>query len=112
MNYLFLYTELADYTRNCFKTHLERHPADVIHVVHYPVNDEAPFIFDPVDRLILYNKQQLVEDILHRLVDDIDPDVLFCSGWADRAYNEIADGLSKKGVPVVLCFDNVYRGTL
>lgn len=112
MKYFFLYTELADYTMQCFKVHLNRHPDDEIHVVHYPVNSEAPFVFDIHPGLHLYNKASLKDTALHELADSLNADVLVCSGWADRNYNEIADGLSIKGVPVVLCFDNIFRATL
>lgn len=112
MNYFFLYTELAEYTMQCFRTHLEKHPEDEIHVVHYPVNAEAPFQFHGTDRLHLYNKKELTDDSLHLLADQLNPAVLFCSGWADREYNEIVSGLGKKQVPVVLCFDNLFTGTL
>lgn len=112
MTYFFLYTELADYIMNCFTVHLEQYPEDTIHVVHYPVNKEAPFVFNQVERLHMHNKEELTDDQLHLLADNIQPDVIFCSGWADRAYNEIADGMKRKGTPVVLCFDNIYHGTL
>lgn len=112
MTYLFLYTELADYTMNCFRVHLERHPEDAIHVIHYPINPEAPFLFESQSGLFLYNKAELNEGAMHNLADNLCPDVLVCSGWADREYNEIASGLKRKKVTVVLCFDNLFRATL
>jgi glycosyltransferase involved in cell wall biosynthesis len=112
MIYLFLYTELADYTMNCFRVHLERHPEDQIHVVHYPINSEAPFLFDLHSGLFLYNKAELADGELHNLADDLLPNVLVCSGWSDREYNEIASGLKIKNTTVVLCFDNLYQANL
>lgn len=112
MKYFFLYTELADYTMHCFRVHLETHPEDEIHVVHYPINPEAPFNFSPFDRLFMYQKDKLQDDELHNLVDNVLPGLVVSSGWADRNYNEIADGLAKKGIPVVINFDNVFWPTL
>ncbi len=112
MKYIFLYTELAEYTMQCLSAHLRFHPEDELHVVHYPINPEAPFKFEKVERLNLYSLNEFQEGELHALADTIQPAAVICSGWADRKYNEIASGLSKRGVPVILCFDNVYLGTL
>jgi glycosyltransferase involved in cell wall biosynthesis len=111
MKAIFLYTELADYTMACFKKHLERHPEDEIHVVHYPVNPEAPFHFESVFNLFLYSRAEMeiadVWDIFNRS----QPDVILCSGWNDAFYNKFVKAVCKL-VPVYLCFDNVFRYTL
>ena len=54
MKVLILYTELADYFLACLKE-LENH-VDEIHVIHWPIRDEAPFIFKVPDNVILHKK--------------------------------------------------------
>lgn len=103
--------ELADYSMMCFAKHLELHPADEIHVVHYPINPEAPFAFEPVNNLFLYQKDQTDAADMWSLFEAIHPDVVLCSGWNDGFYNEFVRAV-KKLVPVILCFDNIFRYTI
>lgn len=111
MKAFFLYTELADYTMLCFKKHLEMHPEDEIHVVHFPVNSEAPFVFETAARLHLYNKQGLEVADLWDIFNRVEPSVVLCSGWSDGMYNKFVKTAGKM-VPVILCFDNFFRYTM
>lgn len=111
MKAIFLYTELADYTMMCFKTHLEKHPQDEIHVVHYPVNPEAPFKLMSMSGLNLYNKENVDTMFLWEMFLKIKPDVVLCSGWNDSFYNKFVKNV-KDQVPVILCFDNIFRYTI
>jgi glycosyltransferase involved in cell wall biosynthesis len=111
MKAIFLYMELADYSMMCFKRHLELYPEDEIHVIHYPINEEAPFAFEQVHNLFLYRKDQTDTADMWEIFDRIKPDVVLCSGWNDAFYNKFVKAV-KKLVPVVLCFDNIFRYTL
>ena len=53
---IFLYTELADYFLACLKE-LENH-VDEIHVIHWPIRGEAPFVFKVPDNVFLHKKPQ------------------------------------------------------
>jgi glycosyltransferase involved in cell wall biosynthesis len=46
---------------------------------------------------------------LSTLVDSINPDALFCSGWIDKDYLKICKSYYKK-VPTVLCMDTKWKG--
>jgi glycosyltransferase involved in cell wall biosynthesis len=111
MKYLFLYTELAGYTVNCFQGHLSRYPEDEIAVVHYPVNPEAPFDFQEIPGVKYYLKDKIGLDGIFELVREFNPDLILCSGWADREYVKIARILRSEHT-FVLCFDNMWLGTL
>ena len=111
MTYLFLYTELAGYTLNCFRKHVELHPEDTIHVVHYPVNPEAPFRFEGLAGVTLYDKTTLGLDGIYELIIKLNPALILCSGWADKEYVKMARML-KHVYRFVLCFDNTWRGTI
>lgn len=111
MKAIFLYMELADYSMMCFKRHLELNPGDELHVVHYPINPEAPFAFEAVQNLYLYQKDKTEATDIWNLFEEINPDVVLCSGWNDGMYNEFVRAV-KKLVPVILCFDNIFRYTL
>lgn len=105
---LFLYTELAGYFLACARE-LGR-LADV-HVIHWPVNDEAPFEFSDQDGVKMYPKADHVGSALSELIRGIDPDVIVCSGWVDKEYKAICK-VYKKSIPVVVCVDNQWRGSV
>ena len=108
MNVLILYTELADYFLACLKQ-LENH-VDEIHVIHWPLRDEAPFEFKVPDNVILHNKTSNQMELL-KLSKLINPSLILCSGWVDRNYLKIVKFYSKK-IPTVLLFDNQWKASL
>jgi glycosyltransferase involved in cell wall biosynthesis len=108
MNVLFLYTELADYFIKCCEE-LSRHHH--VHIVRWPVNKEAPFNFQYSDRISVYDKNQYSLDELAKLVSDIEPSLIVCSGWVDRDYLKITKTYYKK-IPTVLTCDTHWKGSL
>ena len=55
---VFLYTELANYFLVCLNTLQEVNPDMEIHVIHWPVNKEAPFEFSLNAKIRFYNKNE------------------------------------------------------
>jgi len=111
VTHLFLYTELAGYTLNCFKKHLALNPKDKIHVVHHPVNDEAPFVFEEIDGVVFYEKRILGLEGIYALYKKIKPDSVIISGWMDRDYMKVGRMIGKLCL-VGLIIDNPWTGTL
>lgn len=110
MKVVFLYTELADYIRNCFES-LAKQGHEVF-VVAYPVNPEAPFRFEVESSLVRYcNRSEFDVPKLFKLIEGIHPDALFCSGWVDSGYNEVLKR-SKEMTNRVLISDNALDGSL
>ncbi len=109
MKVIFLYTELADYIRNCFER-LASSGVEV-HVVAYPVNPEAPFEFSETSKASYYDRTDFDDEGLIDLVRGIDAQAIFCSGWIDEGY--IA---TMQAVPFdvnrVLISDNAFMGSL
>lgn len=112
MKFLFLYTELAEYTMMCFREHVRQFPNDEFHIFHYPLNAEAPFKFQTSNEGIYLYKRELhgVENI-YELIKGINPDCIFVSGWTDKIYRKITR-IYKDSIPIMCCFDNVWKGTL
>lgn len=108
MKVLILYTELADYILACF-TELHKH-VDEIHVIHWPIRDEAPFIFKVPDNVILHNKNADYKELLN-LSKMINPSLILCSGWVDSNYLKIVKYYNQK-IPTVLLFDNQWKASL
>lgn len=111
MKILFLYTELADYTLACLKE-LEKNPANPdIHIVHYPVNSEAPFDFDFAGTCTFSSIKTFDNySSLKHYVDAFQPDKIIVSGWANKWYVRICLAYRKKAV-CILTMDNHWVGS-
>ncbi|MGZ4099126.1 MAG: glycosyltransferase family 4 protein, partial [Bacteroidia bacterium] len=108
MNFLFLYTELADYFINCCKI-LSAH--GTVHIIRWPVNKEAPFQFEFPEGIKVYDKDNYKRNQLSQLIQEINPDIIICSGWIDKDYLNIVKSYYKK-IPTVLACDTHWTGTL
>src|SRR6185369_8178569 len=108
MNFLFLYTELADYFINCCKQ-LSEH--GTVHLVRWPVNKEAPFQFEFPDKIKIYDKNKYNFTELKELVAGIDPDIIICSGWIDKDYLKIVKPFFKK-IPTVITCETHWTGSI
>ena len=110
MRVLFLYTELAEYFLSCVNACLKKSNAEV-HIVCYPVNKEAPFSFSFLDNLKMYERNQYSAKFLLDLADKISPDIIYCSGWADKEYLSVCEKYRKK-IPIIVGFDGKWNGSL
>lgn len=112
MNILFLYTELADYTIACLKA-LKAAREDIrIKVIHYPVNPEAPFVFDfsGIGNFRCFNDYAGYAE-LKSDVSAFSPDIIVCSGWVNRSYVSICRHFRRRAINV-LALDNHWQGSL
>jgi glycosyltransferase involved in cell wall biosynthesis len=109
MRLLFLYSELADYFLACLKKLKEMYDVE-IHVIHWPVNREAPFAFDFPKGIKFYQKGSFSnKKDLAQKIDDISPDFIYCSGWMDKDYLAAAKKYTKE-IPVVIGLDTKWEG--
>ncbi|MGZ6489896.1 MAG: glycosyltransferase family 4 protein [Bacteroidia bacterium] len=109
-NIVFLYTEIAPYFLACCKELLKR-PGVKVHVIRYPVNNEAPFTFTDSGNIFLYNRKDYSYPQLQELVKSLDPSAIICSGWIDKEYLKICKEYYGK-IPTVLTMDTHWRGDL
>lgn len=108
MTVLFLYTEIADYFIKCCE---ELSKTSNVHIIRWPVNKEAPFVFSFSDKLNVYEKGDFNYSQLDALVKKINPDVIVCSGWIDKDYLNLTKPYFKK-IPTVLTCDTHWTGSL
>ena len=106
---LFLYLELSDYFLSSLR--ILQNFVDEIHVLHYPVNMEAPFDLDFPEKMHFYNLKKFNLNQLHNLSLEINPSIILCSGWVDSNYLKIVKYYHKK-IPTVLLFDNQWKASL
>lgn len=108
---MFLYSELAGYFLACAEA-LGNHPeVESVDIVHWPIHPEAPFQFTSTPQYTLHAKAQLEKGELKKLLDQINPTAIVCSGWMDSDYNAMAQAW-RKHIPVVLTLDNWWTGSL
>jgi glycosyltransferase involved in cell wall biosynthesis len=106
---LFLYTELAEYTLACMR---ELAASGVqVHTVHFPVNKEAPFVFQQTAGLTLYDRRSFSRKALEQAVERLGPSAIVCSGWIDKEYVAVCKKFSHVST-TILAFDNKWQGTL
>ncbi|MGQ0827751.1 MAG: glycosyltransferase family 4 protein [Bacteroidota bacterium] len=107
---VFLYTELATYFLACIEKLLQ-HPAIEVHIVHWPVNKEAPFDFSFPNSIFMYTRNDSASDQqLQQLIIKINPSLIYSSGWLDKGYLKICKQYKKK-IPVIVGFDNQWEGS-
>lgn len=106
---LILYTELAGYFLACVKHLLIKQNETSILLIHYPVNQEAPFEFNLSENLVSieYNRQS--EDLIKAKIDAFSPQIILCSGWGNNYYLNIVKKYRKKAKNIVF-IDNQWLG--
>ncbi|MGP8214363.1 MAG: glycosyltransferase family 4 protein [Bacteroidia bacterium] len=82
-----------------------------VHIIHWPVNNEAPFVFAFPAGVNFYDRKQFDLKSLKAKVGSISPDFIYCSGWMDNDYLVVARDYKKK-IPVVIGLDTKWEGTL
>ena len=107
-NVLILYTELSQYTVECLNALTKVNENLKIYVVKWPINDEAPFVFEFDKRIIVVEKSELN---LYHYATKISPRVILCSGWIDKDYIKLIKSIKIDAIKV-LVFDNYWENSL
>jgi glycosyltransferase involved in cell wall biosynthesis len=104
---LFLYTEIAEYFVAACRALAQN--AEV-YIIRWPVNSEAPFEFKVPQGVHIIDRNQYDTKALNKKVKEIQPNVIFCSGWIDKGYLKVVKEFSGQ-IPTVLSMDNHWKGT-
>ena len=110
MKILFLYTELADYFVASVNQLVKDYEVEV-HIVRWPVKAEAPFSFRFSEKIKVYERKEIDEKDLMRLVEDIKPAAIISSGWMDKGYVAVCKKYKGK-IPIIGSMDNHWHGTI
>ncbi|MBK6344168.1 MAG: glycosyltransferase family 4 protein [Flavobacteriales bacterium] len=106
---LVLYTELAPYVLSCLNALVEQADAD-IHLVRWPLNQEAPFTLAFHPRICVHERASLAGGALVDLVARIRPALTITSGWVDRDYLRAAAEAKRSGGVSIIALDTAWRG--
>ncbi|MCB0790694.1 MAG: glycosyltransferase family 4 protein [Flavobacteriales bacterium] len=107
---LVLYTELAPYFLAGVRRLVHEHGA-CVHIVHWPVNREAPFALGRTEGITLVERVRHDDRELLRTCVGWSPDIVLCSGWVDKGYLKVCREMHRRGVPTVMCSDTAWRGS-
>lgn len=109
---LWLYSEVAGYLHQAMLYAVEHQPELSFHIVRYPLNAEAPFLFEEHERIHWYNKSDFEnENQLASWVRKLNPTQIFCSGWNDRLYTKTCKTIRSE-YPTTLLLDNYWENSL
>ncbi len=108
---LVLYTELAPYVIASLNALVDGADVD-LHLVRWPVNQEAPFQLAFHPRITVYERTALSDEQLLSLALRLLPHMVLASGWVDKGYLRVCRALRKRGAVTVMSFDTAWRGGL
>jgi glycosyltransferase involved in cell wall biosynthesis len=111
MKILYLYSEIMPYNIPVLEEFVNEFKADV-HVVHWDQKKLTPYKLPANLHVTFYRRSELNRPQLSELAININPDVIFVSGWMDKGYLPIVRHFRKKRIPVVAGFDDQWNGSL
>lgn len=111
MKVLVLYSEIAGYFLACIKAFVENTGAEV-HIVRWPIHPDAPFRFTEIPGVTFYERKDFTDDGLKEFAQKLNPDVVYLTGWMDKAYLPIGKVFKKQGKPVICALDNQWHGNM
>lgn len=108
-NLVFLYSEFMPYNLTVWRV-LNTIPGFQVHVVFWDHKKLTPYQYEGND-LILYKRSKLDRTALARLVQELNPIILFVSGRMDADYLSVARSY-RHTIPVVMGSDNQWKGSV
>lgn len=108
---VYLYAEIMSYNVAVFKEYVTHHNAEV-HVVHWDIQKKTPYVAPVIEGVSYYGKSQFDKKTLPEFVNNLQPDIIFTSGWMDKLYIRTCKNLRKKQIPVVAVSDTQYYNTV
>jgi glycosyltransferase involved in cell wall biosynthesis len=99
------------YQMPIFKEFVKKSNVEV-HVIHWDVNKKTPYVPDIIANVFYYKRSEFNYQSLNQLIKKIDPQITFISGWMDFGYLRAVRPIIKKGIPVVVGFDDIWFKTI
>jgi glycosyltransferase involved in cell wall biosynthesis len=111
MKILYLYSELVGYQIPIFETYVNSYHAHV-YVMSWDKNKLKPYVPPDLHGVIYYKRSEYSKYDIMDLTNEINPDIIYISGWMDKAYLYVVKRMKKRRVPIVAGFDDIWTGTL
>lgn len=108
---VFLYTEISTYFLACIDKLALRSTIEIT-IIRWPLNKEAPFDFSFSSSITIIERYSFVsDDKLVEFVSNLNPSIIYSSGWVDKGYLKVCKKYKNK-IPVIVGFDNQWTGNL
>ena len=108
---LYFYSELVGYQIPIFFEYTNKYNAHV-HVVNWDQNKIKPYTSPEISNVTYYKRSQFTTQGLIKLALELNPNIIYISGWMDWGYLCVGKVFRKRGIPVVTGFDDQWVGTL
>lgn len=110
MKVLYLYSEVMGYTMATIRALVKQ--GCEVHVVHWDHKKLTPYQAPTLANVHMYKRSEFSVAKIRELSVALSPSIVVVSGWMDKGYLVIARELRRKGVKVVVCFDDIWFGTV
>lgn len=110
MNILFLYAQMVPSWKCVFEELVKK--GYHIHVVHWDHKKKTPYEPELINGVTYYKRSCLSKKELKTLAVNLNPRIIFVSGWMDWDYLFACFFLRRIGLPVVFGCDDWWRNTL
>ena len=82
-----------------------------VHVFHWDHKKFTPYIPPSYTNITYYSRSKYKTKELVNLVSELNPDIVYISGWMDKGYLAAVRPLRKKNIPIVSGFDDIWFKT-
>jgi glycosyltransferase involved in cell wall biosynthesis len=111
MKIFYLYSKIMPYQIPVIKEFVTTYNAEV-HIVYWDKKGNAPYVPPTIQNTTFYKRSEFSVPQLATLVAQINPNVIFISGWTDKGYLKVVKPYRRKGTPIITGFDEVWSKTL
>lgn len=111
MKILYLYTEVMGYNLPIFDRLVSHYSASV-DVFHWNENKLTPFIPEVAAGVTFHQRSSFTVKEMIAFAIQLNPDVVYISGWQDKGYLSVVRKLKSLGVPIVVGLDSQWTGSL
>lgn len=111
MKVLYLYTEVMGYNLPIFDRLVDHYSAQV-EVFHWNKNKLTPFVPEPRKGVTFHQRSSFSVAEMTKFAVNLNPDVVYISGWQDKGYLTVVQKLKSIGIPIVAGLDSQWTGSL
>lgn len=112
MRLLVLHSRLSGYFIGCLRE-LSNKTGGRILIFSSNKDPNAPYVFPNTQKfLCIVSRDEKSLEEMTAIVEDFRPQIVMMNGWADSVYRSLAKRLSKAGIPIVMGFDNQWKGSI
>lgn len=107
---VFCCIELTDYFFKSIMTFSESYNF-ICHVISFPTLIDSPYYLEQHSNIIHHNKNDINRRQLWKMCSDINPSLIFVTGWIEKDYIWLAAKFSSQKIPIILSLDNHWANS-